>query len=294
MRIIAACPECSRQYDASHLKPGDRFRCLCGKVVTVPAFQGHEASVVRCSSCGAPRQEGALACKYCGADFTLHEQDLETVCPKCLARVSNRAKFCHHCGVRLMPENIAGQTTNLVCPVCGEGYRLRNRKLGEVAAVECTRCVGLWLGHETVVSLVESAAKEALDVDQVFGGLRASPQNAAGQQGPLYRKCPECRRLMNRRNYGRRSGVIVDVCREHGIWFDAEELPKMLRWVRGGGLARAQEEEAEQAEREERLRRLSQPASGRMPLGDYPGEPGPAARNLGDVLAEAMWYLFSR
>ncbi len=294
MRIIAACAECGRQYNAGHLKPGDRFRCLCGKVVVVPASQGHEASVVRCSSCGAPRQEGSGTCRYCGADFTLHEQDLDTVCPKCLARVSNRAKFCHHCGVRLMPENMAGSVTELPCPACGEGHFLTSRKLGEVPVMECTRCVGLWLGHETVSSLVEQAAKEALDIDQTFASLHAAARNTAGQQGPLYRKCPECGRLMNRRNYARRSGVIVDICRDHGIWFDAEELPNVLRWVHGGGLARAQKEEAEKAAREERLRRISQPTSGRVPMGDYPDEPEPPAGGLGEVLADVLWQLFGR
>ena len=40
---------------------------------------------------------------------------------------------------------------------------------------------------------------------------------------------------MHRRNYGRRSGVLVDTCRSHGIWFDPEELEAVLRWIRSGG-----------------------------------------------------------
>ena len=40
---------------------------------------------------------------------------------------------------------------------------------------------------------------------------------------------------MTRRNYGRDSGVILDMCREHGIWFDAEELARILVWIRAGG-----------------------------------------------------------
>jgi len=297
MRIIAACSHCGRQFEASHLKPGDRFRCLCGRPVTVPASQGHEASVVRCSSCGAPREQGALACKYCGADFTLHEQDMETVCPKCLARVSNKAKFCHHCGQRIAPEAMAGQTTELLCPVCGEGHFLSSRKVGQVSLMECSRCVGLWLGHETLSSLLEQASRESLDIDGMFASgpvALAQEAGAAPQHGGLYRKCPQCRRLMNRRNYGRKSGVIVDICRDHGIWFDAEELPALLRWVRSGGLARAERQQAEQAAHEERLRRLAQPTGGRVPQGDYHSEPEPVAQTLGDVLMEAIWFLFER
>jgi hypothetical protein len=44
-----------------------------------------------------------------------------------------------------------------------------------------------------------------------------------------------CRELMNRINYGHESGVIIDVCRELGIWFDADALACILAWLRAGG-----------------------------------------------------------
>ena len=37
---------------------------------------------------------------------------------------------------------------------------------------------------------------------------------------------------MRRINFGRRSGVIVDVCNAHGTWFDPGELAAVLRFVR--------------------------------------------------------------
>jgi Zn-finger nucleic acid-binding protein len=48
---------------------------------------------------------------------------------------------------------------------------------------------------------------------------------------------------MNRNNFARVSGVIIDICKQHGIWFDAEELPKIIEFVRKGGLSRAREKE---------------------------------------------------
>lgn len=48
---------------------------------------------------------------------------------------------------------------------------------------------------------------------------------------------------MNRSNFARSSGVIVDLCKLHGVWFDAEELPKIIDFIDGGGLARAREKE---------------------------------------------------
>jgi len=46
---------------------------------------------------------------------------------------------------------------------------------------------------------------------------------------------------MHRRNFARRSGVVVDTCAKHGVWFDAEELPQLIRWVQKVGLAKIQE-----------------------------------------------------
>jgi Zn-finger nucleic acid-binding protein len=66
---------------------------------------------------------------------------------------------------------------------------------------------------------------------------------------------------MNRQNFGQRSGVIVDVCKLHGVWFDAEELTCVLAFVARGGLARQREREREEARRalaERRVEALAQ------------------------------------
>src|SRR5260221_12423466 len=70
MRLLVACPKCNRQYDASALAIGKRFRCHCGTVLSVQEPRGHDAAVVCCAYCGAPRADGAPTCAYCGADFT--------------------------------------------------------------------------------------------------------------------------------------------------------------------------------------------------------------------------------
>jgi Zn-finger nucleic acid-binding protein len=50
-----------------------------------------------------------------------------------------------------------------------------------------------------------------------------------------YVPCPDCGKLMNRKNYGTRAGVVVDVCKEHGVWLDGGELGALLKWVKAGG-----------------------------------------------------------
>jgi Zn-finger nucleic acid-binding protein len=55
---------------------------------------------------------------------------------------------------------------------------------------------------------------------------------------------------MNRNNFARSSGVVIDTCKQHGIWFDAEELPRIVEFIRKGGLDRAREKEKLQIEQE--------------------------------------------
>lgn len=235
MRLIVACPQCQRQYDAGSKRPGERFRCHCGAVVTVRQPQGRDADVVRCSSCGATREQDATRCDHCGADFTVHEQDLQTVCPNCVARVSDRARYCHHCATLLIAEGVAGDATELACPVCGPDWQLTSRRVRDtqIQVMECQKCGGFWIGLETLDKLLDREAQQ--------------PQSAGPAQGPPpepsprspYRPCAVCRQLMVRRNFGRSSGVIVDLCGSHGIWFDAQELAHALQWIRSGNLEAA-------------------------------------------------------
>lgn len=272
MRLLVACEKCLRQYDATGRSPGSRFRCHCGEVVTVRQPEGRDAAVVRCSSCGAPRQEGSPSCQFCAADFTLHERDLNTVCPKCMARVSDRARYCHHCGSPLLPESVAGSQTSLICPVCRRPPPLRSRRIGDVSVLECDRCSGLWLGNEVFQHLTERASSDGAEVDPLFVSIHARPanldlpENTRAQQRWRYRNCVVCGKMMTRRNYGRQSGVIIDTCRDHGVWFDADELPRILAWIRSGGMAKAEEDRAAQQAREERFKRITQPKTDHGPM----------------------------
>jgi len=295
MRLLVACSDCGRQYDATGRTVGSRFRCHCNAVVTVKPPKGHDAAVVRCSSCGGPREEGAASCRFCEADFTLHERDLDTVCPECLARISNRARFCHHCGTRLVAELVACDQTPLVCPVCGEPHHLTGRRVGKIAVLECGRCVGLWLGNEAFRQVTEEASSDALHIDFSFQPKRPAPaRSQPQQQRARYRKCALCGRFMHRRNFGRRSGVIIDVCRDHGVWFDAEELPRIVAWIRSGGLAKANEERAAKAAREKRIeRRIADHSPGRAGVFGETNQRR-SEFELGGVLVEFVRLMFRR
>jgi Zn-finger nucleic acid-binding protein len=264
MRLIVACPACRRRYDASKHPPGSRYRCSCGGVLSVPEPRPHDAAVVRCSACGAPRSGPERSCRYCGSDFTLHERDLDTLCPECMARVSSKARFCHACATPLLLSQAERAATEHPCPACGPGTRLASRRLGgeNVAILECQSCAGLWVEKEIFEVMAGRARSGKLPDLPVAVHPKApdSDTDAADGAGagsrPLYRPCAVCGALMNRRNYGRRSGVILDVCRAHGIWFDVHELDRLLAWIREGGEDRAEALRAEEQRRTERQKQL--------------------------------------
>jgi Zn-finger nucleic acid-binding protein len=290
LRGLVACGACGRQYDASHLAARSRFRCACGAVVSVPRFAAQDAAVVRCSACGAPRQGGAASCAHCAADFTARETDLHTLCPACMARISDRARFCHHCATPIRPQGDAGRQARQACPACGPEARLNARSLGrpEVPLLECPRCAGLWLATAVFEDLAARAQELTLPEPAPAGSGAASAGARSG--GGRYRPCPDCGRLMHRRNYGRSSGVLLDSCKDHGVWFDAEELGAVLRWIREGGQARAAERgqaERRHAERQERMPlRRDERVGSAGPPGQPPGADGT------DLLAVLLRSLF--
>jgi Zn-finger nucleic acid-binding protein len=259
-RRLTRCRECHRQYDVSRRAVGSSFHCRCGTLLEVEEIVGHEASVVRCSSCGGPRQGKASACGYCGSDFTLHERDLHTICPSCLARISDRARYCHHCATLIAPQGTGGTETDRTCPACHEqASTLVSRGLGgdQLSVLECGRCAGLWLSSEVFAHLETRAQQEATASNVGPPGPARRPTGAAREGAARYRPCPVCKQLMHRRNYGRKSGVVVDTCHQHGLWFDSEELDAILEWVRQGGLERARKWAREMQSEEDRSRRSS-------------------------------------
>ena len=296
LRHLVACDRCKRQYDASGRQPGARFRCGCGGVIEVTAPPVHDAAVVRCSACGAPREGRSASCVYCGSSFTLHERDLNTICPSCFVRVSDKARFCHHCAGAIHPENDAGEATESKCPACDGEVKLISRRLGDLSALECGRCAGLWVGAEVFRHLESSARERRLPeaLAQVAEGPAAG--GTGTQEGRLYRPCPACGKLMLRQNYGRRSGVVIDLCKSHGVWLDDRELAQILSWIRDGGLERSQRRDDELRKEEERRIRLeSQRATGEWSFEQQVGLGRGATVGLGgsSLLGEIVFDVIS-
>jgi len=280
-RSLIACPRCSRQYDVGALQFGECVRCLCGEMLRWIHRPAHDPERRRCPHCGAPCPAESRACSFCKAEIQLDDRGLAEVCPACYARLMGGAHFCMECGIAIEPQALHALPTDLECPRCRA--RLRRRTLGKTDVIECSSCAGLWLTHETVKQLVDAAGQSDLD------GLETAQAPAyveSGARSEGYIPCVACGELMQRRNFAGGSGVIVDVCGRHGIWFDHRELERVLEFVRGGGLRRSRDRELER--QEERLRRLrDSSAPGHGQGGEFLDPPGHPPADLLDFLGDA-------
>lgn len=105
----------------------------------------------------------------------------------------------------------------------------------------CRGCGGAWVDRPTLEQMITWAKAHAKHhrPDEVKRQAIATPETVH------YRPCPSCRQRMNRRNFGRYSGVVVDDCHNCGTFFDAGELEGVIAFVRTGGLALDARYEAE-------------------------------------------------
>lgn len=94
---------------------------------------------------------------------------------------------------------------------------------------ECPDCHGVWVDRELIERLgerVESGPPPPSAVD-----LPAEVRGMDPQPPRWFRPCAVCGALMDWRACG---GVAVDVCSEHGVWFDNGELEPFVAWVQLG------------------------------------------------------------
>ena len=198
------------------------------------------AGMLHCPACGAPVEAGARHCSYCRAPVATVR------CAACFDVSPPGAVHCAGCGRELGLEPIP-EPAPFGCPACGR--ELTAFAGGPGRLYDCPACGG---------QFVEQALlRELLERREIYGSaVPRRPLAPRGELAPVrYLPCPACEALMNRTHFGGTSGVVVDVCARHGVWFDAGELPRVLAFVEGGGLARARQREL--AELAERRRQLS-------------------------------------
>ena len=195
--------------------------------------------MANCSNCSAPLPPNSIQCDYCGSRndidlkgvhyYTTHEADSERICPRC---------------------NIRLETIDL---------KIDGRFLIE----RCDRCLGLFFDPGELEAVLQATVSNVFTINRnQLDSLNATMR--ADEYGITYIKCPVCAKIMNRVNFGAKSGVIVDRCKDHGVWLDGGELRHLFEWMKAGGklLDQEREEQRKKAAAEQQERRHPSAVSG--------------------------------
>ncbi len=157
------------------------------------------------------------------------------------------SKHCQRCGAAAALAEVKGSEQRN-CPRCL--IEMSFIEIGSTALRECEKCFGLWLDVPSFEKLCADREQQSA----VLGSASPAPSRAVRETSKVkYVPCPECSQLMNRINFARCSGVIVDLCKGHGTWFDRDELSRIVEFIRGGGLEASRVREKEEI-RDERRR----------------------------------------
>ena len=119
--------------------------------------------------------------------------------------------------------------------------------IGNSKVLECAKCLGLWLDTQSFEKLCADKEQQSAVLGDASLADRSIQQTKVN-----YVPCPECSQLMNRANFARCSGVIIDLCKQHGIWFDRNELSRIVEFIRSGGLEKSRAKEKNALEEERR------------------------------------------
>jgi Zn-finger nucleic acid-binding protein len=104
------------------------------------------------------------------------------------------------------------------CPRCKA--ELSRQALGPTQIERCASCHGVWIAAAEFNQLLR-------DLDRLEAVRARELAHHEPEQAVSYVACPRCSEIMERRNFGRSSGIMVDTCKKHGIWLDRGELRRV-------------------------------------------------------------------
>ena len=188
------------------------------------------AQTLHCPACGAAASTDSAQCQFCGARLAT------VACPSCFGMMFVGEKFCSHCGAIAQRTELPA-SGKMLCPGCQD--QMQPVAVGKAKLWECAGCEGMWLDAATLQQICDQKEQQAA----VLGmPVETAPAHALDPNFH-YRPCPVCQALMNRLNFAHCSGVILDVCKQHGTYFDRDELRRIVEFIRAGGLEKARARE---------------------------------------------------
>jgi len=163
-------------------------------------------------------------------------------CKSCSAPLPANTNICSYCMVRNDVDlhskydfSVTESSSGRICPDCDINLTTIELNAGEALYIErCDQCFGLFFDtgelelflQNTVTSVFEINREQLHNINQ---------ERYQFDQKVSYKKCPECRDFMQRKNYGHKSGIVIDRCPKHGLWLDNGEITHLMEWRKAGG-----------------------------------------------------------
>jgi Zn-finger nucleic acid-binding protein len=113
---------------------------------------------------------------------------------------------------------------DMKCPLDGSELVSDTYEAG-VEVDQCTECKGVWLDHSELEKLQEAKEQDYSEDLAKLPNLvgQAYARSLANSKAEV--NCPKCNELMERREHGYCSQILVDICCScRGIWLDRGEL----------------------------------------------------------------------
>lgn len=155
---------------------------------------------------------------------------MSVICNYCKKTNNEKSHYCVHCGDQLSKETpqIPALCPGCRCSLVEENYR--NSRMNS-----CPKCHGIWLDTEEFSFL--ASERDTYSDPAIPRKFKRKPLEGKKSYIP----CVRCGSLMNRRNFRKISGVLIDICRDHGVWLDAGELEQIRSFIANGGLDTSQD-----------------------------------------------------
>ena len=175
-------------------------------------------------------------------------------CSKCNRRAFGSRDKCMYCGGSVEASNRVDAAID--CPGCGA--LMTKETMGKVTIDRCERCNGTWYDRSEMEHCLKAMNDEP--PTERREGRKGVTMYTIEQTTPTYRKCARCDQMMARKNYERFSGVIIDVCRAHGVYLDDGEFERIRTFLDTGGKAFADDQRAYESDREQQRQRAFEQA----------------------------------
>jgi Zn-finger nucleic acid-binding protein len=116
---------------------------------------------------------------------------------------------------------MGGPMPDFLCPAC---RAVLSRAPVQWTVLPCLACGGVWADKEATARVAGAVDRDLIDIAQSTAKKCSGEHPSVDPNGQ--RACPICGVLMASIRHAR---VALEVCAEHGTWFDRDELGRMAR-----------------------------------------------------------------